>query len=98
MFWKVRMKTYIQSLGFDLWDFLEEEYQRPLAVVTKEQRKEFTYNANEMNAFLACLPESQLVKLLDCTSAKAIWDKMSSCYKVGNKVKKSKLQWYRMKF
>jgi len=86
------MKTYIQSLGFDVWDFLEEEYQRPVVVVTKEQRMEFTYNANEMNAFLSCLPESQLVKLLDCTFAKAILDKMRSCYKVDNKVKKSKLQ------
>jgi len=34
VFWKVRMKTYIHSLGAYVWDVVEEEYQKALAVIT----------------------------------------------------------------
>lgn len=59
---------------------------------------EFTCNAKSMNALLASLPESKVVKVMDYTSRKSIWDKMSSYYEGGNKVTKAKLQGFRMKF
>ena len=57
LFWKVRMNTYIQSLGDDVWDVVEEENQKPLVVTTKDQNMEFTCNAKTINALLADLLE-----------------------------------------
>jgi len=42
VFWKVRMKTYSQSVGANVWDVVEEAYQRPPIVVTKDQKLDFT--------------------------------------------------------
>jgi len=98
VFWKVRMKTYIQSLGFDVWDAAEEEYQKTPTVVTKYQKMEFTCNTKAMNALLAGLHELDLIKVMYFTSTKVIWDKMSNCYEGDNKVNKSKLQGNRMQF
>lgn len=94
VFYKVRMNTYIQSLGDDV----EEEYQRPPIVVTKYQKLELTCNAKAMHALLSSLPESKLVKVMDWTSAKEIWDKMSNLYEGDNKVNKAKLQGFRIQF
>lgn len=57
VFWKVTMKTYIESLGANVWDVVGEEYQNPLVVITKYQNMEFSCNAKAINAFLASLPE-----------------------------------------
>lgn len=92
------MKSYIQSLGAYVCDGVEEEYQKALAVITKNHKIEFTCNAKAMNALLVGLPESELVKVMDYTSAKSIWDKMSSCNEGDSKLKQAKLQGFRMKF
>ena len=51
-----------------------------------------------MNSLLSSLPESKLFKVMDLTTTKQLWDKMSSCYEGDNKVNKYKLQGFRMKF
>lgn len=51
-----------------------------------------------MNAFLVGLLEYELVKDMDCTIAKAIWKKMRSFYEGKSKVRKTKLQGFKMKF
>ena len=57
---------------------------------------EFTCNAKATNALLARLPKLELVKVMDCTTTKSIWDKMSSFYKRDIKVKQAKIQGFRM--
>ena len=73
VFWKVRMKTYIQSLGAYVWDDVEEEYRRPPTMITKYHKLELSHNAKPMHALLAILPKTKLVKVMDCTSTKTIW-------------------------
>eukprot|EP00253_Pinus_taeda_P028505 PITA_28505 len=85
VFWKLRMNTYIQSLGAHVWDVVEEEYKRPPALITKDHKLEFTCNA-KMHALLTGLPESEFFKVMDCKSAKENSDKMRSCYEGDNKV------------
>jgi len=51
-----------------------------------------------MNALLVGLPESELVKVMHCISAKAIWDKMSNFFEGHSKLKQAKLQGFRMQF
>lgn len=96
--WKVGMSTYIQSLGVNVCDAMEEEYQNPQALITKDQNMEFKCNAKDMNALIVCLPESELVKVIDCTATKEIYDKMVSFYEGDNKVKQTKVQVLRMHF
>jgi len=98
VFWKVRMKAYVESLGVDLWDVVEEEYQMTPTFITKYQKMEFTCNIKAMNSLLARLPKSELVKVMDCTSSKTIQDKMSCCREGEKKVKKAQIQGFRMKF
>eukprot|EP00253_Pinus_taeda_P004369 PITA_04369 len=51
-----------------------------------------------MNALLAGLLESELVKVMVCTTAKEIRDKMSNCYEGDNKAEQAKVQGFRMQF
>lgn len=57
VFCKVMMKTYIQLHGADVWDIVEEEYQKPQKIITKDQNMQFTCNENVMHALLSDLPE-----------------------------------------
>ena len=67
---------------------MEEQNQIPPTMVTKDQKLELTCNAKETN----------LIKVMDFTSAKAISENMSNFYEGDTKVKKDKLQGYRMQF
>lgn len=49
-----------------------------------------------MNSLLTGLPESELVKVMDFSTVKSIWDKMRIFYEGENKVKKVKLQGFGM--
>lgn len=98
VFWKVRMKTYIQSLRVDVWDVVEEEYQRPLVLVTKDHKFAFRCNVKAMHGLLFGLPKLEIVKVMDFKSTKPIWDKMSIYYEGNNKVNNAKLQGFRIQF
>lgn len=77
---------------------MEEEYQMPLAMITRDRKIEFTWNSKAMNALLISLPELELVKVTYFTTPKEIWDKMRNYYEGDNKVNQVKLQGFRMKF
>lgn len=51
-----------------------------------------------MNALLDGISESEIVNVMGYTFVKVIFDKMSSYIERDNKVKKDKLQGYRMQF
>lgn len=53
VFWKVRMKTYIQSPCADVRDIVENEYQNPPTMITRDQKIEYNCNAKAMNGLLA---------------------------------------------
>jgi len=66
------MKNYIQAFGVDVWDVVEEEYQKHPKVVTKYHKMEFTSNAKAMNSMIIGILESKLVNVMDYTSSKSI--------------------------
>ena len=39
-FWKVRMRTYIMSLGADVWDVVDIGYVYPIVLASKDDRLE----------------------------------------------------------
>ena len=97
-FWKVRMRTYLMSLGADVWDVVETGYTKPVVLASKDDKLEFSFNAKAMNAILNGLAELEFVKVMHLDSAKAMWDKLINSYEGNEKVRDAKLQTYRLKF
>ena len=97
-FWKVRMRTYIMSLGIDVWDMVDTGYVKPFVTASRDDKLEFSFNAKSMNAILSGLVEADFVKVMHLESTKEMWDKLVSSYEGNEKVKDAKLQTYRLKF
>ena len=59
IFWKVRTKAYLQSLGADVWAIVEEGYQYPASIPTNAaERKKYEINAKAVNVLLGSMYES----------------------------------------
>lgn len=52
------MKTYLMSLGVDIWGEIEHGYENTLAIVDKDDKLELSFNFKAMNAILSRLAES----------------------------------------
>jgi hypothetical protein len=63
-FWKVRMRTYIMSLGDDVWDVVDTGYVNPVVLANKDDKLEFSFNSKVMNAILSGLAEAEFVKVM----------------------------------
>jgi hypothetical protein len=97
-FWKVRMRTYLMALGVDVWDVVDTGYINPVVLASKDDKLEFRFNANGMNAILNGVAEDEFVKVMHLETAKAMWDKLISSYEGNDKLNNAKLQTYRVKF
>ena len=73
-FWKVRMRTYLMSLGADVWEIVETRYTKPTVFLSEDEKLEFTFNAKAMNAILSGLVESEFVKVMNLETAKEMWE------------------------
>ena len=49
------MRTYLMSLGVDVWDVVDTSYVKFVVLASKDDKLEFTFNANSMNAILSAL-------------------------------------------
>ena len=77
IFWKVRTKAYLQSLGADVWAIVEEGYQYPASIPTDAaERKKYEINAKAVNVLLGSMSESEFAKVMQLHTAKEIWDKI----------------------
>ena len=64
-FWKIRMETYISSLGMDVWDAVKNGYTTPVVPPTDAAgKKEFLDDAKAKNALMCGLVDSELVKVM----------------------------------
>jgi hypothetical protein len=98
-FWSRRMKTYVQAQGFEVWKSVVDGYKEPTVPPTNENgRKLSLNNSKAKNALLNGLCDSVYVKVMHCSSAKEIWDKLQNIYEGDAKVKATKLQTYRGQF
>ena len=65
IFWKTRKRSYLQSLGAEVWEIVEGGYQYPAAVPTDPtEMKNYETNAKAVNALLGSLTESEFVKVM----------------------------------
>eukprot|EP00253_Pinus_taeda_P016192 PITA_16192 len=98
-FWKKRMTYYLMSLGPEVWHFCQNEYQTTSTLPTdQDDRKAYITNAKAMNSITSGITDSEFTKIMHCTSAKEMWEKLVGLYDGDSKVKKAKLQTQRRQF
>jgi hypothetical protein len=93
--WNIRMKNYLLSLVFDVWQYVENCYPAPATPPTDTVGKNIcNEKSRAVNAILGGLTNPIFVKVLHCNLAKEIWDKLEVKYEGDRKVKESILQTY----
>ena len=60
--WKVRIRTYLMSLGADVWDVVDIGYVKLVVLASKDDKLEFSFNAKEMNVILSGLAEDKFLR------------------------------------
>eukprot|EP00253_Pinus_taeda_P014843 PITA_14843 len=90
VYWKVRVTTYLQSLGIDVWDIIDTRYTFPSANPTDPaEKKQFETNAKAVNTLLGCLSQSEFIKVMYYKTTKEIWDKIVLSYEGDEQVLRS---------
>ena len=93
------MRSYLQSMGVDVWAIVEQGYQYPAAIPTDPtEKKNYEINAKVVNALMGSLTESEFVKAMQLNTEKEIWDKIIRSYEGDAKVKGAKLQTLRIEY
>jgi len=93
VYWKVRVTAYLQSPGIEVWDIIDTGCTFPSTTPTDPaEKKKYETNAKGVNTLLGCLSQSEFVKVMQCKSAKEIWDKIVRSYEGDEQVKRVKLQ------
>ena len=96
-FLEVRMKTYLMSLGIEVWFVVLMGYKEPKETTSdKDAKLNIIANAKAMNALLNRLSDSKFIKVMHCEIAKYIWSKLEDIHEGDKKVKLVKLQVYVM--
>ena len=75
-FWTIRMRLYLQSLGYDVWEIVNNGYETPVNPFFDIDAKKLSdNNAKTMNAILEGLSKLEFTKVMHFKSAKEMWDK-----------------------
>ena len=87
------------SLGWKVWETTKKEHNIGNIFPTNTlELGEYEGNAKALNAILSGLTNFVFTKVMQCTSAKEVWDKLKIIYEGASKVKESKLQTYKSQF
>jgi hypothetical protein len=98
-FWSIRMRTYIQAHGFQVWQSIVDGYTAPTVPPTNDKVVKLgENNSKATNALLNGLSDMVFTKVAHYKSAKEIWDKLQNIYEGDTKVKAAKIQTYRGQF
>ena len=93
IFWKTRMRSYLQSIGTDVWAIVVQGYQYPATIpIDPNEKKNYESNAKAVNAITGSLNESEFDKVMQLNTVKEMWDKIILSYEGDAKVKSAKLQ------
>jgi hypothetical protein len=72
-FWRIRMRSFLQAQGFDVWQVVLNGYTTPDSPPTDNVGKNLSeYNAKAINSILSVLTGSKFVKVIHYYSAKEI--------------------------
>ena len=98
-FWSIRMRAFIEAQRIEIWKSIENGYKVPKTVPTDAgELIQYNNNSKARNHLLSAINESVFNKVMNCLSAKEMWDKLQTTYEGDIKVKESKLHTYRGQF
>ena len=91
--WKGKMKDHIMSLGYEVWESIEEGWTMPATGIGKDvaARQACDNNSKAKAALNQALSESEYSRVIGCKSAKEVWDKLQAIHEGDNVVKEAKL-------
>jgi hypothetical protein len=75
-YWKCRMRIFLQSLNYELWNIVETPYQKPTTSYTEwtlDERTSANLDAKAMNALFCALDMNEFNRVSTSTSAHQIW-------------------------
>ena len=92
-FWRIRMKSHLMALGFDILQSVEDGYTAPSSPPTDVAANNlFNDNSRDVTAILSGLSINVFVKVMHCKSTKELWEKLKVIYEGYGKVKQYKIQ------
>jgi hypothetical protein len=92
-YWSDRVKTYLATLGVDIWYSVLNGYVIPKNTPTDPNEKNIiNCNSKARHVILGALAPTISSKLMGFNNAKEVWDKLKSIHEGDPKVKQVKLQ------
>ena len=92
-YWIDRAKNYLTALGVDIWYSVVNGYAIPNNAPTDpNEKKIMSCDSKARHVILATLALTIASKVMGCSTAKEVWDKLKNIYEGDPKVKKVKLQ------
>ena len=80
-FWSIRMKTYIQAQGFEIWKSIVDGYTTRIVPPTNDKVVKLgENNSKATNTLLNGLSDMVFTNVAHCKSTKEIWDKLQNIY------------------
>ena len=102
-YWKARMKIYLSSVDYDVWDIIEMGYRSPTVIVSgveipkskdrwdANDKKSFSTNAKAMNALICALDKTEFNRISHCETVQEIWHTLEVTHEGTSQVKESRL-------
>ena len=102
-YWKARMKIYLSSVDYDVWDIVETGYKPPVTIINDieipkpkdkwdaNDKKLFSTDAKAMNALICALDKTEFNRISHCSTAQEIWHTLEVTHEGTSQVKESRL-------
>ena len=98
-FWSIRTRAFIEAQGIEIWQSIESGYKVPTTIPTDaNELAQYNNNSKAKNHLLGAINKFVFNKVMNCPSAKEMWDKLQTTYEGDSKVKEAKLQTYKGQF
>ena len=79
--WKARMKSFVLSSSFKMWDvFINDSDFKPKVNWTEEEKNLFYLNIRAMQILYKSLTDSDFQKIKYCPNARDIWNTLDAMY------------------
>ena len=93
-YWKVRMKTFLQSLDEKVWQAVEIGWTKPKEASAdwdEAKIKAANFNSKTLNALFSAVTNEEFKKISFTKTAKEVWTILQTTYEGTKAVKDSKL-------
>ena len=94
IYWKTRMRVFLLSLDLNLWNIVENGFQRsylPMNQWNDLEKKTFSLNTRAMNALFCALDKNEFNRVSTCEMAFDIWHILETTYEGTSRLKVSKV-------